>query len=121
VWKLKNNSTTSRQTGDEIQGYYFSPPLPADALTKLLQEGRDLSCSAKFSLLASCRVKNSYTDCTIFLDAKKQVRKICYNVKAIGATSNGFSSYVDKKVVDGYYKRYCSGNCFVFEGAPTEF
>jgi len=34
---------------DEIQGYYFSPPLPADALTKLLQEGRDLSCSAKFS------------------------------------------------------------------------
>jgi diguanylate cyclase (GGDEF)-like protein len=37
---------------DEIQGYYFSPPLPADALTKLLQEGRDLSCSAKFSPLA---------------------------------------------------------------------
>jgi len=35
---------------DEIQGYYFSPPLPADALTKLLQEGRDLSCSAKFLL-----------------------------------------------------------------------
>ena len=32
---------------DEIQGYYFSRPLPADALTKLLQEGHNLSCSAK--------------------------------------------------------------------------
>ncbi len=32
---------------DEIQGYYFSRPLPADALTKLLQEGHNLSFSAK--------------------------------------------------------------------------
>jgi len=27
---------------DEIQGYYFSRPLPADELAKLLREGRTL-------------------------------------------------------------------------------
>lgn len=32
---------------NEIQGYYFSRPLPADALTKLLEEGKNLSCSTK--------------------------------------------------------------------------
>lgn len=31
---------------NEIQGYYFSRPLAADALTNLLKSGRDLSCSA---------------------------------------------------------------------------
>lgn len=32
---------------NEIQGYYFSRPLPADALTKLLEEGKNLSCTTK--------------------------------------------------------------------------
>ena len=32
---------------DEIQGYYFSRPLPGDTLTKLLQEGHNLSYSAR--------------------------------------------------------------------------
>lgn len=31
---------------NEIQGYYFSRPLPADVLTKLLEEGKKLNCSA---------------------------------------------------------------------------
>ena len=31
---------------NEIQGYYFSRPLAADALPNLLESGRDLSCSA---------------------------------------------------------------------------
>ena len=31
---------------NQIQGYYFSQPLAANALTSLLESGRDLSCSA---------------------------------------------------------------------------
>jgi len=38
---------------DEIQGYYFSKPLTAEALTKLLHEGRSLECSAKISIAAA--------------------------------------------------------------------
>jgi EAL domain-containing protein (putative c-di-GMP-specific phosphodiesterase class I) len=37
---------------NEIQGYYFSRPLPADVLTKLLEEGKKLSCSANIQTLA---------------------------------------------------------------------
>lgn len=37
---------------NEIQGYYFSRPLPADVLTKLLEEGKKLSCSANMPTLA---------------------------------------------------------------------
>lgn len=38
---------------DEIQGYYFSRPIPADALTQILQEGRTLNSASKSPTLVS--------------------------------------------------------------------
>lgn len=80
-----------RNDCDEMQGYYFSRPLPAEDITPMLQEGLTMNLAAKRDSEPRSTVLFVDDEANILASLKRTLRREGYEILTAGSAAEGLS------------------------------
>jgi response regulator RpfG family c-di-GMP phosphodiesterase len=87
-----------RNECDEMQGYFFSKPLPAEGIERLLREGSTLNFSEKAGSDKQHTVLLVDDEANVLSSLKRTLRREGYEILTAGSAAEGFSLLAKNKV-----------------------
>jgi len=87
-----------RNECDEMQGYFFSKPLPAEGITRMLQEGSRMNSSAPNESNSCGTVLFVDDEANILASLKRTLRREGYEIITAGSAAEGFSRLATNNV-----------------------
>lgn len=80
-----------RNECDEMQGYFFSKPLPADDISRLLQQGASMNLSGEHDATARSTVLFVDDESNILASLKRTLRREGYVILTANSAAEGFA------------------------------